>query len=262
MNIINFEVYTERMKKSLLDKLFFLDKIDSEIIVDFGCANGELIKFMYNLFPNYIYIGYDISSEMIAEANNNLMINGKFPDNVHLLQDWNNVLLLLNNLGNVNKTILLSSVIHEIYSYSNLIENNKFWNEIVFGGLFQYIVIRDMIPKRSINRRSEINDVKRLRQKANKCHLMDFENTWGSIEENKNLIHFLLKYKYVENWKREVLENYFPLYSEKFLEFIPDNYIIDYNEEFILPFVKRQIENDFGIILKDITHVKYVIRKI
>ena len=46
------------MKKSLLDKLFFLDKIDSEIIVDFGCANGELIKFMYNLFPNYIYIGY------------------------------------------------------------------------------------------------------------------------------------------------------------------------------------------------------------
>lgn len=253
MLISNLQVYQEGMKKSLLDKLFFLDKIESNSIVDFGCANGELIKFMNMLFPEYTYIGYDISEEMINSAKTNIELTG----NIYLTSDWNEVKSLLK--GSV--TILLSSVIHEIYSYSNLIENNKFWNEIVFGGLFDYVVIRDMMPKRSINRKSEINDIKKVRQKADKYHLLDFENNWGSIEENKNLIHFLFKYRYVENWSREVLENYFPLYTEKFLELIPDNYTIDYYEEFVLPFTKRKIESDFGIILKDTTHVKFIIRK-
>lgn len=91
---------------------------------------------------------------------------------------------------------------------------------------------------------------------------MDYENVWGSIEQNKNLVHFLFKYRWVENWEREVKENYFPLYAENFLIQITDEYEIDYYEEFILPFTKKQIYKDFGIMLKDTTHVKCIMRKI
>jgi len=43
--INDYEIYTYRMKKRLLDKMFFLDKFFEPIenIVDFGCADGELI---------------------------------------------------------------------------------------------------------------------------------------------------------------------------------------------------------------------------
>lgn len=37
--------YIERMKVSMKEKLFFVDKIDlnNKIIVDFGCAEGDLL---------------------------------------------------------------------------------------------------------------------------------------------------------------------------------------------------------------------------
>ena len=38
--ISNVDNYVEGMQKSLDDKLFFVDKLDFDVIVDFGCANG------------------------------------------------------------------------------------------------------------------------------------------------------------------------------------------------------------------------------
>ena len=40
--------YLYRMQKSMIDKMFFIDKIFEpvETIVEFGCANGELIKML------------------------------------------------------------------------------------------------------------------------------------------------------------------------------------------------------------------------
>lgn len=45
----NIDVYVQRMQKSFLDKMFFVDKIFEpvETIVDFGCANGVLIRAMH-----------------------------------------------------------------------------------------------------------------------------------------------------------------------------------------------------------------------
>lgn len=38
-------IYLHRMQKSVLDKMFFADKVFEpiEAIVDFGCANGKLV---------------------------------------------------------------------------------------------------------------------------------------------------------------------------------------------------------------------------
>ena len=43
--INNIDVYTAGMQKSLSDKLFFVDKVDDiSRIVDFGCADGSLLR--------------------------------------------------------------------------------------------------------------------------------------------------------------------------------------------------------------------------
>ena len=52
--------------------MFFIDKVFEPFstIVDFGCANGELIRALSSLFPEYRYVGYDISEDMINAAKN------------------------------------------------------------------------------------------------------------------------------------------------------------------------------------------------
>jgi hypothetical protein len=55
-----------------------------------------------------------------------------------------------------------------------------------------------MIPARSVDRPSDVNDVMKVYRKfLNTKVLHDFQNVWGGIEGNRNLVHFLLKYKYL-----------------------------------------------------------------
>ena len=42
--ISNFESYIDGISKSIVDKLFFLNKIELDCLVDFGCANGKILS--------------------------------------------------------------------------------------------------------------------------------------------------------------------------------------------------------------------------
>ena len=71
-----------------------------------------------------------------------------------------------------------------------------------------------MCPSDDINRTADKSDVMKIRSKNHpviKKELIDFSNKWGTIDNYKNLIHFLLKYRWKVNWNREVNENYFPI---------------------------------------------------
>lgn len=252
-SIQNLDLYNDRMKKSLLDKIFFIDKIDSQIFLDFGCADGSLISFLKIMFPNYIYFGYDISPDMIIKAKEN---NPEIAENFS--SSWNEI---EKKIDPKNTAVILSSIIHEVYSYGTSVDVETFWNRI-YKSNFKYIIIRDMIPSHKIDHVSDINDISKIYRKANTKNLSSFESHWGSIENNKNLIHFLLKYKYVENWDREVKENYLSITREEILSNISDKYEITFHEHFILPYLKDTVKNDFGIEIKDNTHLKLILRKI
>lgn len=132
---------------------------------------------------------------------------------------------------NPNKTLLvLSSVIHEVYSYAN---PNVFWND-VGNARCKYVAIRDMtFDHDSVSGVNlGLNDAKlfkmaeliRNRFEAvcpDKLKLfegtrlgnsdqtiLDVESKWTNL---KNLLHFMLKYRYDDNFDREVKENYMPL---------------------------------------------------
>lgn len=257
-NIRDYSVYNEGMKKSLLDKIFFMDKIDTKLIVDYGCADGTLIHFLHSLFPEINYIGYDIDDTMLEEARKKFHKD----DKVKFTSDWEEVetAAIENNNSNKNTAVVLSSVIHEIYAYGTRNEVEEMWKN-VFSFFFKYVIIRDMVPGFSIDKKSDINDVKNVLRKASSSQIRDFEQIWGSVEQNKNLVHFLLKYRYTNNWEREVKENYLPITREELLRTIPDEYNIEFHEHYILPFLKKIVKKDFGIELKDNTHLKLVLER-
>jgi len=254
--ITDYSVYNEGMKKSLLDKIFFMDKIDARVIVDYGCADGTLIHFLHSLFPEYQYIGYDIDDEMLEHA------RAKFDED-----DMTGTILFTSDWEEVKRysrsgisAVLLSSVIHEVYAYGTRKDVDTMWDRI-FNDSFDYIVIRDMVPSISMDKKSDINDVKNIMRKSNAGQLRDFEQAWGSIEQNKNLIHYLLKYRYTDNWDREVKENYFPITREELLSSITDDYTIEFHEHFVLPFLKNVVKHSFNIDIKDNTHLKLILKR-
>ena len=245
----------------MLDKVFFLDKVDTEAFMDFGCGDGALLDFIqHHVDPSVKLYGFDNDAEMIRKAQEKT-------SRITFFKDWKDVEDWMDNsefaAGTMLPyTLILSSVIHEIYHYSTPEQIDEFWKK-VFCGKFAYITIRDMVPSRTIARPSDINDVAKVYKKfLHHQELEDFENTWGSIENNKNLVHFLLKYRYVKpNWKREVKENYLPLYREDLLSLLDTNdYEIIYHEHYILPHIKQLVQSDFGIELKDATHLKMILR--
>jgi len=254
--------YRTEMAKSMVDKLFFLDQIDAGLIVDFGCADGTMLKYVRELRPDITLVGYDVSSEMIQTANEN-WDESKFPNSKPIFtSDWNYIesLIKKHSEHGVECAIVLSSVIHEVYSYGDEKSIAEFWERLFKTG-FTYIVIRDMLLSKNSYHESPAKDVNSI-YKSNDPHILEFENTWGSISDYKNLLHYLLKYRYTKNWFRELRENYLPITLEEMLSKIPTNiYGYDYYTHYVLPFIQKSVKKEFGINLKENTHIKLILKR-
>jgi SAM-dependent methyltransferase len=248
--------YNAEMRKSLVDKIFFVDKIDAEVIVDYGCADGATIAFLKAIFPEKTYLGFDISPSELDHARRIL------PD-VDFHSDYDALVARLSELrqAGLRTAVVCNSLIHEVHSYGTPGDAKEFWSRI-FSDAFDYVVIRDMSVSESTTRQSDTLSVLRIRQRYDRERLRQFETTWGSINENWSLVHFLLKYRYVENWAREVKENYLPLNYEDLLTRIPDGWDPIFHEHFTLPFIRQQVKKDFNIELQDRTHVKLILQRI
>lgn len=248
--------YTQEMTRSFIDKLFFIDLVDADVIVDFGCADAFILSKIRMLNPEITLIGYDLDKQMLANARLNL------DDNLSILtDDWNQVANVLKEFK--KPLLLLSSVIHEVYSYTNSRQVNKFWNNQVFSGLFHYIVIRDMVPTNAISRvRDFQNDVEKVRALSDSYYLKTFEKKWGDISKDyRTFIHYLLKYKYKENWDRELLENYVPLSLQTLISKIPKGYKIIFQDTYIYGYLRKIVKEDFDVDIKQTTHLKMILEK-
>lgn len=247
--IVNIKNYNDAMKKSLKEKTFFLEKIKGTSFIDYGCADGTLLKYIQSIknLPSNRFMGYDICPEMlkIAKKNNKDIL---FTDNLDLVD----------TIKTKNSVLILSSIIHEIYSYAN---PKEFWQEVFNKIGTKYIVIRDMMVDNSQKKLADMQDVEKIRM-SNTQNLEEFENYWGPIDLNKTFIHYLLKYRYIENWSRELQENYLPITIEQLISKIPENYKIIYRNHYTPEYLKKSVKKDFGIILKEFTHLQIIIEKI
>ena len=69
-----------------------------------------------------------------------------------------------------------------------------------------------------------------------------------------------MKYRYTDNWEREVNENYLPVSLETVKKKIPSSYKIVYEKDFILPFIQQQVKKDFDVEITHSTHTKLIIK--
>jgi len=263
--------YNSNMRKSMGDKLYFLEHLPDGpfLFIDFGCADGSMINELCSIFRNYEhqtqFIGYDCSSEMISLAKSKFY--GEASDEVVFTSSWDEVneRLKANKIGG-KSVIILSSVIHEVYSYSKgKSDIDEFWKRVLESD-FDYIVVRDMMLDPGLDKvyssvydRVQINNSKLVE----KYQQEQFVNRWGTILTKKNLIHFLLKYRWKVNWDRELNENYFPIDTTEFYNKVKSsgNYDLNYWERFRVPFLDECFKRDFNIELDKDTHLKAIFKK-
>jgi len=249
--IKNYDVYTTEMAKSMKDKLFFLDKLgDVNCIVDYGCADGMMLEILHGINDSIELHGIDIDAEMIERARERCSYaEFTVASTPYIDEEFDYSSAALN----------LSSVIHEIYSYCTKEQVDAFWEAMRSSG-YRYIVIRDMISNLA-DEVSDTEDVERVRNIPElAAKLEEFEQIWGGIEKRKNLIHFLLKYRYDLNWSREVRENYLPMSHDAILRiFEGTGYKVKYDEQFTLGFTHDVVLKDIGVEIKDVTHLKLIL---
>ena len=271
INFKNILSYNESMAKGMEDKLFFLNKINftkskSYLFVDFGCADGTLIDALYGILSSQgihaYYIGYDISDTMIDLAKTKFSHQAN-PSEILFTTSWDEVMEKVNMYSKMESVLILSSVIHEVYSYAESQDDiDLFWYRIL-NGHFSHICVRDMMVSKDINHNPDIDIFNFIEDNIphftdRRKYLDDFIKHWGSIHENKNFIHYLLKYRWTLNWDREVHENYFPIYIEDFLKSFEEKYNISYFERFRVSFLEKCWKEDFNIEIEDTTHIKAI----
>lgn len=275
IEIKDFTIYNSEMEKGIKDKLFFLKFLDPKNTIyrflDYGCANGKVLEAISNIdeFKYGLFCGYDESSDMIKLALSQW--ESKYSENAYFSTK-------LRDLPKDKRptVLILSSVLHEVYSrYSEVYGTkawiNGFWEDI-FNLNTDYIAIRDMcysedmyrpVPKTlpTIN----FNDYyKNFKEKTlvRDYQVEDFERKWGNCNNIVTLLHFFLKYRYIANWKREVEENYFSVSDEDLLNRISkSNYNIVYYERFQLPTIYSLTHFRTGYGIDDCTHVKIFLKK-
>ena len=257
--ILDFTHYTTEMRKSLIDKIFFMDKLDEQVaaVLDYGCADGVLVEFLASIFPETLFLGYDLAPAMVEAARErckaaNTAFFTSFPEALSELER--------RGLSPTRASVNLSSLIHEVYSYGTPESIEAFWRDVNESG-FRYITIRDMCCDQSAHRPALKEDVLKVRRSCPAAQIDAFEAAHGSLSDNYNLLHFLMKYRYLANWERECAENYLPLTMEQFVARLSEDYELIYFDHYVLPFLARVVRQDMDITIKDYTHVKLILRR-
>ena len=248
----DLNVYQLRLEKSLEQKMFFVNKVDLrtyDLIVDFGCGTGALLRRLSKEVPEYTkLIGYDINSDMlVACEKQNGAKNIVFTDNFDLIKECTQT---------AKRTmIIFSTVLHEIDGEKQL----EIAESIM--PLFDTVVIRDM--KRPLNNEPISNLTrKRVLMQVAPWQAQMFESRWGKIRDKENLYRFFLMNEFVENFETEVEEDYFGVkWSEITWKLQALGYKSIYEYSYTLPYRKAQVKKLFNHVMHDITHRELIMTK-
>lgn len=246
MNPKHIETYISGLNKTLQDKLFFMDKIDlsGKIIIDFGCGDGGVLEAIAKKYPLVELIGVDSNSELYNIAKNKL---SSVPCTWAMLKNLDTLEMIFTNRKEHDKdvVIILSSVLHELDKKIS----QRLFNFI--DRFCDYVIIRDMyfegynVPVADAQYPKELS---KIIAKSNPTLLAQFVERYGS--GRMALVHYLMKYTYVENWQTELLEDYT---SAEWLRIGMLRCETIYDHKFIQEWRKNKVMEDFGIDISKLT---------
>lgn len=292
VDIANSDIYLSNMAKSFPDKAWFVGYVDPEVdvVVDFGGGSGEFCEYVKAKLERS-----GLTVDFVVVDNNEAFATASRSRGFRTYSSLGEML----SSGDVDLShslLVMSSVIHEVYSYAESpADISGFWRDIRRCG-FRQIAIRDM----SLNYKNFVNvpaedvcwvyehvfkDPELEVKHAKVCDLlMDFEEEWGPLCDPelgkvnvKNLVHFLIKYRYVENWDRELHENYLPITQDKLESILSGmGYGFVKKDSSRLPFYAKTWAKDFKLRRPDNgghkarflawletlnTHIKWLVEK-
>lgn len=213
-------------------------------LLDVGCADGSIVSAFALRMKHWQLYGVDIQEMFIEEAK----LRYSHIENLHF-QKIHFHELLQNDLR--FDAITWMAVGHEIGSYSQGIPSilnalGHSANLLKPNGL---IVVRDMLLPRQLKESDFMLEkiLKKILASERSRQFSEFEGHWGKVTNIQQVIHFLLKYRYVENWQSELEENYVIANIEDYTDYfaligMPVRYLSTY----ALDFLKGCWRKDFG----------------
>lgn len=239
--IQNKEIYLTKMSKTFFDKAWFMSHIPESIntIIDFGCADGSFIEFLKNNCPSIKYFGVDNDPVFIRKAQEK---GFRASTSLNQLLDSNNFHRIIPE----TTCLVLNSVLHEVYSYNKV---EELWKQIEHFKP-KYIAIRDMML--NVNKDVDLTGIEYVFEKYYKNKFQDFKEYWFDEHDicytSEFFVHFMLKYLYDENWKREVKENYLPLTLHELIDRAwSSEYEIEFKNHYKLPYLVNRWKQDFHL---------------
>ena len=219
--------YLAGMAKTFPDKAWFVRYAprDVRLVVDFGGGTGDFCEYVRGRMPAGVQFAViDNNPSFLARAEEKGLLG------YSSIEEYEVEAAAAQREG--RSLLVMSSVIHEVYSYSDEFYDDvgQFWDSL--GGCgFDYVAIRDMAFDEEAAARMPREDAAwvcrnllgnpesglSVKGRAVSDQFADFEGVWGPVcgpdgsVDARRLMHFLFKYRYVENWARELREDYLPL---------------------------------------------------
>lgn len=233
--------YNAGLRRSMGSKLFWLNEVPLEslaTVVDFGCADGSMLKAIDGTLPeDCIKIGVDSNPAMLRAAESNYwegdMWTGYLSDAHPHLADLP---------PGRTSCLILSSVLHEIEG-----DVEDFWQEVE-RMKFDYIVVRDMAVSEVAFRRTLSTEWLKARAglSAEEWAIMQDVKDRHHPEELHLVpsvashIHGLLKIVHKQDYATEAHEHYLRKTSEEYYRmFTAGPYVPLSFASTVTPFFKR-----------------------
>lgn len=254
--------YLERMRGAMREKLFFIEHLDlsNKIIIDFGAADGTLIKELINIgYENTTYFCVENYAEFLQTCKQLKEIGDVIAaSGLTEVEMW---LRGHKQYGNDTREVVLicSSVLHECtWSMQRVITSFALnW--------CNYFILRDMFWDNFVHR---IDWDARARILGNIITyaphpdlMQEFFKLRGVSDES--IKEYLLKYTYVDNWETEVEECYLNVDWTAIKDAKGVNnsaFEVVYENIYTNQFIKERIFNDFGFNISWPTHCQLILK--
>ena len=249
--------YLDRMKGSMREKLFFLNELDltNKVIIDFGCADGTMIKHLMELYPLNCYIGVECNLAFKPALQELALQHYGFSAITSL--DRLKRELEHGLYQDKELVFICSSVLHEL-TWSKQREVINFAMRYC-----DYLIVRDMyydrFPDNQLTLFGELRALEQFIMLSPRPDLLQdyfVEADKNSKSLDEAIKEYLLKYTYVDNWETEVQEDY--LHVD--WNYIFANEHIIYQRIYTNEFIKQRVYDDFNITITWPTHCQLIMQ--
>lgn len=243
-----YDLYFEEMKKNMKEKMDFiieeLETLDYVQVIDIGCADGTMLNILKSMFPYIDFIGYDKNEKIIQHNIKNDIAGIKYITKLNY-----------KDLKRKETFVILSSVMHEIYSFSSKGEIIDLFYIISNARGF---AIRDMLFSETKKGKYYLKDIIEDFSQEKKEMFDSF--IFHTPNETQYITEFLMKSRFKVNYQEEIKENYFATNWEEIDKFFSKIFTKIYFKDYKNKFLSKEIE--YLCALTNTTHRKVIYKRL